>query len=215
MKSVLFFLFSQFFLFHIGVTQCLQLTGAPPLLDVPTYSLATKDADGNTGMNILTYATPISIKPDRIWSLGLYKGTVAHENFQRSGKGVLQLLSPSHAKLVKLLGGSSGRDVNKKDECEKLGFTWVKGESSLSASSSSSIENDDLPDLLPDCIHYMKLRQVGDLIDCGSHDLAICKVESMFVSDGTNIDGGTPSQNLNTGTLRDLGIITEQGRVAE
>lgn len=151
-------------------------------------------------MNILTYATPISIRPDRIWSLGLFKGTVAHENFANTGEGVLQLLSPNHAKVVKLLGGSSGRDVNKKEECEKLGMSWI-----------SSISG-ELPDLLPNCSHYLKISRVGDLIDCGSHDLAICKVESMFVPD--DLDGVVP-QNLNTGKLRELGIITEQGRVAE
>lgn len=199
MRCLLLFL-SQYFLFHIGLTQCLELTSNPPLLDVPTYSLATKDGQGKTGMNILTYATPISIRPDRIWSLGLFKGTVAHENFANTGEGVLQLLSPNHAKVVKLLGGSSGRDVNKKEECEKLGMSWI-----------SSISG-ELPDLLPNCSHYLKISRVGDLIDCGSHDLAICKVESMFVPD--DLDGVVP-QNLNTGKLRELGIITEQGRVAE
>ena len=195
------FFLSQCFLFHFGFTQCLQVTGNPPLIDVPTYSLATKDADGKTGMNILTYATPISIRPDRIWSVGLYKGTVAHENFSKTGEGVLQLLSPNHAKVVKLLGGSSGRDLDKKQECEKLGMAWV-------------LIDEDLPDLLPDCSHYMKISRVGDLIDCGSHDLAICRIESMLVPDDRDGDA-SHKDNLNTGKLRELGIITEQGRVAD
>jgi len=178
----------------------LQVTSTPPLLDVPTYSLATKDADGKTGMNILTYATPVSIKPDRIWSIGLYKGTCAHDNFANTRKGVLQLLSPRHAKAVKLLGGSSGRDVDKRQECEKLGLPWMSADN-------------ELPELLPGCTHYLRLSLVGDLIDCGSHDVALCKIESILVGDDAE---DLPDHTyLNTAKLRDLGIITEQGRVAE
>eukprot|EP00980_Cylindrotheca_fusiformis_P007893 scaffold1678_cov80-Cylindrotheca_fusiformis.AAC.10 len=184
----------------------LQPTLDPPLLDVPTYSLATRDSDGNTGMNILTYATPISSTPERIWSIGLFKGTVAHENFVSSESGILQLLSPEHSKVVRLLGGSSGRDVDKKKECEKLGMSWI--------SSNYDNEEEEMPEVLPDCVQYLKIQKIGDLIDCGSHDLAICKVEAMFVPSSSD-DFEQRREHLKTATLRDLGIITEQGRVAE
>ena len=49
-------------------------TTTPPLLDVPTYSLATTSVDGRTAMNILTYATPVSATPVRMWALSLFKG---------------------------------------------------------------------------------------------------------------------------------------------
>ena len=199
--NALFFL-TQYFFFYLDVGLCLQPTSDPPLIDVPTYSLATKDISGKTGMNILTYATPISIRPDRIWSLGLFKGTVTHENFAKTGKGVLQLLSTDHAKLVRLLGGKSGKDIDKKAECEKLGMPW------------HSID-EELPELLPGCCHYLRLTRVGDLVDCGSHELAICRVESMFVSIHDNEDDSSEREKLQTSTLRDLGIITKAGRVAE
>ncbi len=188
----------------------LQLTSIPPLLDVPTYSLATRDNDdGKTGMNIVTYATPVSITPDRIWSIGLYKGTVTHENFSKSKKGVLQLLSPKHSKIVALLGGKSNRDVDKRLECEKLGFEWI----SLSTSGDEDcVESSGNPEVLPDCACYLVISLVGDLIDCGSHDVALCKVESILVGNGQD----APSRSyLNTASLRKMGIITEQGRVAE
>ena len=51
-------------------------TTTPPLLDVPTYSLATTSVDGRTAMNILTYATPVSATPVRMWVLSLFKGEV-------------------------------------------------------------------------------------------------------------------------------------------
>lgn len=184
----------------------LQVTSNPPLLNVPTYSLVTRDKDGNTGMNILTYATPVSMRPDRVWSISLYKGTVSHENFSKTGSGILQLLAPCHAEAVRILGGSSSRDTDKRVECEKLGISWI----------NSGIS--DFPEVLPDCVYYLKLKQLGEMIDCGSHDVAICGVESMLVPD----DGVVPVDNegkprdgyLNTGLLREKGIITEQGRVA-
>ncbi len=186
-------------IFNCSWINGLQPTIVPPLIDVPTYSLATKDVEGKTGMNILTYATPINIKPDRIWSLSLYKGTVTHDNFSRTGKGVLQLLAPSHATLVKLLGGSSSRDVDKKLECKKLGIEWV------------SIDSES-PELLPNCSYYLKVSLVGNLIDCGSHELAICKIESMHIPD--EADNADNNAYLNTAKLREMGIITKEGRVA-
>eukprot|EP00979_Chaetoceros_neogracilis_P016622 scaffold8922_cov287-Chaetoceros_neogracile.AAC.6 len=187
-----------FLIFDFG--KSLQVTSNPPLIDVPTYSLATIDENGKTGMNILTYATPVSVRPDRIWSIGLFKGTVAHANFARNGKGVLQLLSPCHANVVRLLGGSSGKDIDKKLECEKLRVLWV------------SPMMDDMPELLPDCAYYLKVRRVGEMIDCGSHDVALCKIESMLVADEKN---ELNQEYLNTAKLRELGIITEQGRIKE
>ena len=177
----------------------LQPTLDPPLLNVPTYSLATCDGQ-KTGMNILTYAAPVSIRPDRIWSLGLYKGTWTHEQFQKTGTGILQLLAVPHAAVVRLLGGTSMRDVDKQAECAELGFPWI----SVDDNEAAPIK------VLPGCVHYLKVRLVGDLVDCGSHDLAICKVESMFVSSDND-----DKEALMTSKLRELGIITAQGRVAE
>ena len=52
-----------------------------PLLDVPVYSLATLNGDGSTNMNILTYASPMGIRPERLWQISLYRGTRTHANF--------------------------------------------------------------------------------------------------------------------------------------
>ena len=175
-------------------------TTVPPLIDVPTYSMATINADGtSTNMNILTYATPVSVRPDRVWSIGLYKETLSYQNFLRTRSCVLQLLTEQHIPLIKLLGGSSGNQVNKQEECEKLGFIW----GSLSAT-------DESPSVLPDCAYYLKLSAIGELIDCGSHCVAICKVEEMLVSDDEK-----KTDYVSTAQLRDLGIITEQGRVVD
>jgi flavin reductase (DIM6/NTAB) family NADH-FMN oxidoreductase RutF len=188
-----------------------------PLLDVPTYSLATLSADGKTGMNILTYATPVSAKPARMWAISLFKGTLSHENFLREKTGVLQLLCPHHTKLVKLLGGRTGKDstVDKAKECSNLGYSWSPYRGEYIGKS---------PELLPDCAIYIRIRLEGNTIDAGSHDIAICEVVEMFLADSSvatdnHLETVEDSRSsdivpyLSTAYLRRLGIISEQGRV--
>jgi flavin reductase (DIM6/NTAB) family NADH-FMN oxidoreductase RutF len=178
----------------------LQSTTTPPLLDVPTYSLATLNEDGSTNMNILTYATPVAIRPDRVWSLGIYKETLTEDNLLRNPLCVLQLLTESHAELVAVLGGRSGRDIDKKDECAKLGLEW------------QDLEGGEGLQVLSGCTSYLKMRIHGGVLNAGSHMiLPYCQVEEMFAAD----DGEKSSKSLSTSRLRELGIITEQGRVAE
>ncbi|CAN0201620.1 unnamed protein product, partial [Ectocarpus sp. 12 AP-2014] len=73
-------------------------------LSVPVFSLATVNEDGSTNMNIVTYASPAGIKPERLWMVSLFKVTLSYENFIREGWGVLQLLQRNHAPLVPILG---------------------------------------------------------------------------------------------------------------
>ena len=170
-------------------------------------------------MNILTYASPVSVKPHRMWSISLYKGTLSHENFARERRGVLQLLAPEHVQcrrgdsesdqennvgaLIRLLGGSSGKDVNKRLLCEKSGYGWHKLD-----------DTDGWPCILPGCIYYMQLELEGDLIDCGSHEVALCRVVSMVSKDSTN-NAADELSYLSTRKLREVGVISEFGRIAE
>jgi flavin reductase (DIM6/NTAB) family NADH-FMN oxidoreductase RutF len=180
-----------------------DVVDSPPLLNSPVYSLATRipaakdDASSSrTNMNLLTYATPVSIRPDRLWAIGLYRETLSWEVFQKEGKGILQLLTPEHIPLIRLLGGSSGRDVDKQEECCKLGWEWKE-------------IKEEFPLVLPGCLSYVCLELQGDMIDGGTHDVAICKVTKMFT------DSASTDPHLDTQTLRDRGLITEQGRIAE
>ena len=171
-----------------------DVAAGPPLLNSPVFSLATTTDDG-TNMNIVTYATPVSIRPERLWAIGLYRETLTYETFKKTGKAVLQLLTENHVPIIRLLGGSSGRDLNKGEECRKLGLEWT------------SLEEDQ-PLVLPGCKSYVCLELQGELVNGGSHDIAICRVTGMFTD--------TPDvPHLETQKLRDLGIITEQGRVAD
>lgn len=200
-------------LFLVHKTLSLQVqstTTTPPLIDVPTYSLATLGANDNdiktTNMNIVTYASPVSIQPDRLWCVGLVKNSLSHANFVKHKYAILQLLSPKHDVVVKLLGGSSGRDVNKRLACQELGFEWT------------SLEDTEakLPLVLPNCAHYLLLKCI-ESVDGGSHDVCVCKVEKMWQPNAlkSDDDDDADSSYLSTRRLRQLGIITKQGRVAD
>jgi flavin reductase (DIM6/NTAB) family NADH-FMN oxidoreductase RutF len=188
-------------------------TVTPPLIDVPTYSMATLNEDGSTNMNILTYATPVSTRPDRVWSLGLFKGTLTEQNFVKTRTCVLQLLTEQHACIVKTFGGSSGRDVNKEQACAEFGLSWQELELQQDEDEEKMLTCDSGMKVLPGCAYYLKLTAVGDFVDAGSHMIApYCKVEQMWVSDSND---EKKHDYLSTARLRALGIITEQGRVAE
>jgi hypothetical protein len=206
----------------------LQSTTTPPLIDVPTYSMATVNEDGTTNMNILTFATPVSVRPDRVWSLGLYKGTLSEQNFVRTRTCILQLLTEQQERtgsIVQILGGSSGRDVDKEQACADRRLQWQEeflqhhggGGDDDDEETLTSCGGGGMMKVLPGCAYYLKLTAVGDFVDAGSHLIApYCKVEHMWVSSSSDSDNGKKQEDyLSTARLRALGIITEQGRVAE
>lgn len=161
-----------------------------PLLDGPVYSLATLDEQGDTNMNIVTYATPVGIRPERRWALSLYKDTMTRANFARRRRGVLQLLREEHAPLAYFLGGTSGVDGGKAVACFIAGFGWEA--------------SDWAERVLPRCAAYVSLEALGEPHDCGDHEVYICRV-----ADGV---AGFDTNHVTTGALRDLGLITAQGR---
>lgn len=71
----------------------------PPVfsrLSAPVYSLSTSSqppTNSRATLNLVTYAAPVSIKPRR-FVIGLYLGTLSHENFRETGHGVLQVWPP-------------------------------------------------------------------------------------------------------------------------
>ena len=68
--------------------------------------------------------------------------------------------------------------------------------------------------LLPECAHYLRLVQVGELTECGEHDVAICVVEGMLAQDGGGVVEQPPAA-LSSARLRELGLISEKGRAVE
>lgn len=193
----------------LGIGHCVScfdiVASGPPLLNVPVYALATGTvADGSssavtTNMSIVTYASPVSVHPERLWAIGLYKETFSYQLFAKSHRAVLQLLTPAHIPLIRLLGGSSGREVDKREQCRLLGFEWESF-------------GEDQPMVLPGCASYVSLelgKEGSCWTDGGSHQIALCRASDTFT------DSTSSSTHLDTKTLRDLGIITDQGRVPD
>lgn len=46
---------------------------------------------GDSNMNVVTFATPVSLSPRRLWVVSLYKHTLSRENFEREDGGILQV----------------------------------------------------------------------------------------------------------------------------
>eukprot|EP00894_Picocystis_sp_ML_P005101 jgi/Pico_ML_1/55618/g1282.t1 len=111
-------------------------------------------------MNVVTFAAPVAIQP-RTYAVGLYVDTLTWDNVRRTRKGALQLLRKRHAELLPLLGKQSGRDVDKYAELEARGF--------------ATKETYGLQ-VLADSYAVLDLQVVGDVLPCGDHDLAICRV---------------------------------------
>ena len=177
----------------------LSVSRAPleaPLLSSPVYSLATLNGDDSTNMNICTYATPVGIRPQRRWTLSLYRGTRSHANFAARRRGVLQLLREAHAPATHALGGVSAARVGAVDKaaaCEALGLEW-----------ETCGDWDER--VLPGCAAYLRLVAVDGSVDCGDHEVFICRVAGGF---------GDAGNHLTTGELRRLGLITAKGAAVE
>ena len=173
----------------------LQPLEKPPVLSSPVFALATLDADGKPNMNMLTYATPVGIKPERLWAVSIFRETLTHANWLASGTGVLQQLADAHAPLTFTLGGSSGAAVDKARACAELGFAW-----------EAAPECGGAELVLPGCVAYLRLVQRGELIRAGEHDVAICAIEKVFSS------AAEPPAALSTEALRSAGLVSDAGR---
>ena len=203
----------------------------PPPISMPVWSLAcplqptgsaedTEQPISRTSMNIVTFATPVSVAPPKIWAVSLYHGTLTKDSFLASQRGVLQLLQPNQKHLVPVLGKRSGREpgFSKRDECRHLGFPWysTRQESAQEDASRTMLES-DLVELLPDCALYVVLEIIST-VDAGDHVLVLCKVVGTGAWDASSKEVRAlkeppqacaldPSTALYTAQLRQEGII--------
>ena len=86
-------------------------------INLPVYSLSSK-AGGMQNMNIITYATAVSLQPKQ-YVVAVYKGTRTLELINESPHFVLQLLGAPQYNLVKLLGQQSGKKIDKIQRLQK------------------------------------------------------------------------------------------------
>ena len=116
----------------------------PPPISMPVWSLASPFGDDETSMNIVTFATPVSVAPPKLWIISLYTNTKTRQALLDSSVGVLQLLTPSLKHVVPLLGKRSGYEegYSKQTECAKIGHSWIRGSSSEGYSIGFAPTND-------------------------------------------------------------------------
>lgn len=183
-------------------------------------------------MNIVTFATAVSVAPPKIWAVSLYTNTLTRRAFLDAKVGVLQLLRPDQSKLVPMLGKRSGYEdeYDKREECKGAGFEWISyhgngddlDESECGKEGDADIQNEDTVRLqvLPGCATYIKLK-VLSYHNAGDHDVALCEVldttmwndyTRKIVSCSSDDKEGKstaldPSTALYTGQLREEGII--------
>lgn len=154
-------------------------------------------------MNIVTFATPVSIQP-KLYMISLYRNTRTKDTFFESKYGILQLLDRGQKDLVPLLGKRSGYEdgYDKGEACRGVGFPWgVVQSSNLFAkiegiSEGDNVEdededgvevedgNDNLKDIhksfdgmsvLPRCQSYIAVKMMNTM-EGGDHELALCEV---------------------------------------
>jgi len=170
-------------------------------LSTPVYSLSTNGsaAGGPPSMNIVTFASPVSLAP-RVFALGLYRDTLSWANFLDTRTGVLQILRTKHLPLVALLGRSSGAHVDKIAaikvrvdgnaagmQCCALALCrrWVQARVLCAGAAADSRHTQDAgfgiaqffgQNVLADCFGLVELELMGRPTTVGDHDVAICSV---------------------------------------
>jgi hypothetical protein len=159
-------------------------------------------------MNIVTFATAVSVVAPRRWIVSLYHGTCTKDSFLEHGYGVLQLLRPQQKTLVPILGKRSSYETqnkvlndnddddenrendddyyySKKQACFELGFEWVEVPADSwyrthsGRSRSSSSSGNSCLEILPNCAAYIEL-ELESTLEAGDHVLVLCQVRGTW-----------------------------------
>jgi flavin reductase (DIM6/NTAB) family NADH-FMN oxidoreductase RutF len=123
----------------------------------PIYSICSK-GDNGFNMNIVSYVTPVSMKPKR-YMVAVYEGTKTLENIKQNPHVVLQLLSDDQYALVRLLGKQSGKKIDKMGKLEK----------------QNKLQRWNNFPVLKDALAYVELK-VMSVVPGGDHECFICDV---------------------------------------
>ena len=137
-------------------------------INLPVYSISSKTHE-NENMNIITYATAISMQPKR-FVCGIYHGTQTLDNVSATGEFVLQLLADHQVNLVNLLGKQSGKKIPKLNRLAKGKLLTHWEEYSV----------------LHSCLAVMKMKVAGTM-EGGDHKIFLCDV-----TDYQNLQTGNP-----------------------
>ena len=129
------------------------------LVSYAVYSLVTLSHEWVKNMNIMTYVIPVSMNPKH-YILAIYAGTQTLENWSYTHRGILQILAPSHAPLVHILGKKTGKSYDKMSYLSRKWFLSPDG-------------------LIDGIAWYLELEEIERLGDGGwDHTLFLCRVVS-------------------------------------
>jgi flavin reductase (DIM6/NTAB) family NADH-FMN oxidoreductase RutF len=87
-------------------------------VNLPVYSISSKDLEGNANMHIITYAQAVSMQPKQ-FICAIYYGTKTLELIEKNPTFILQILGADQYRLVDLLGKKSGNTINKIERLQK------------------------------------------------------------------------------------------------
>eukprot|EP01031_Cornospumella_fuschlensis_P042467 gene42467-51878_t len=126
----------------------------------------------------------MSLGPNEIWSLSLFKNSLSLENFDRTGKGVLQQLIFDQLDTVPILGKMSGRHIDKLAKLKRLGHSMAIIDDVADVPVSfSGIE------VMERCPSFICLERLSSIppTDVGDHWVYFCKNVASF----SHFDGFT------------------------
>ncbi len=128
-------------------------------VSTPVYSISSRDTAGNANMNIITYALPVSLTPNR-FIIAVYRPSLTLEILRDQPRFVLQLLGEDQYRLTNLLGMHSGRIT---DKIGRLAKRKLLGEWKGFA-------------VLKDCLAVMEMTITSELETDGDHAIFHCQV---------------------------------------
>ncbi len=127
-------------------------------VNLPVYSISSKDNSGHHNMHIITYATAVSMEPKR-FICAVYHNSKTLANLTENPHFVLQILQEDQYRLVDLLGKKSGHKIDKIGRLHKRGslMEW-KGFY-----------------ILKQCLAVMEMKIIQTM-DGGDHTCFLCDV---------------------------------------
>lgn len=142
-------------------------------VNLPVYSISSKDGLGNSNMNIITYAQAVSMQPKQ-FVCAIYHATKTLQNVQENPHFVLQILAEDQFRLVDILGKKSGNNINKIERLHKRklltqwnGFDVLKESLAvMQMNANDIIHKGNQPDhqlFLCDVIAYKNLHEGNPL----------------------------------------------------
>ena len=152
------------------------------------YSLSTLDAQGQINMNIVSYATPATLKP-KSYVIAVYRGTKTHQNLFGAGAHkhfLLQGLSMGQIKHVRTLGQKSWLKYDKPKYLAKQDLQYYN-------------YNGNDYGFLTDCA-FVLLCKLTRSIEYGDHDLITTEVQKIVVDNNR-------AKLLTTDALIEAGLI--------